>query len=215
MYYKLIYISQSKEKKNIFRLYLVNVVFDLVKCALIDIPQFILIAIIFSFLFRESSSGTTTFIILIALLLVAQLIYVLLNQFRKREPYVFINRAGITLHARNFENYGIGVFPKQDIFIAYDEIKDCYISVPYTMEKNIGFAYKNMLTDATDFFKGRIGFRHKTEQPHILPSIADGRYDCKCVLVRLHNKYTIVLPIDNCEQFLQSFKKYSSGNSGE
>ena len=65
------------------------------------------------------------------------------------------------------------------------------------------------------FLKGKIGFRHKTNVPYIFPSLADGRYDQECVLVRLFNNYIIVLPMDHCEQFLQNFKKYSSCNSGE
>ncbi len=215
MYCKLIYNNKTNKIKNIFRLYLINVIFDLVKCALINVPQLILITTLFSVLFHEIPNAKKGLRILIVSLLIAQLVFILLNQFRKREPYVFISSAGILLHIRSFENYGIGIFPKQDMLIPYSKIKDCYISVPYTMERNMGIAYKNMCMDASNFLKGKIGFRHKTEVPYIFPSIADGRYDQKCVLVRLFNNYTIVLPIDHCEQFLQNFKKYSSCNSGE
>ena len=215
MYCKLIYNNKTNKIKNIFRLYLINVIFDLVKCALINVPQLILITTLFSVLFHEIPNAKKGLRILIVSLLIAQLVFILLNQFRKREPYVFISSAGILLHIRSFENYGIGIFPKQDMLIPYSKIKDCYISVPYTMERNMGIAYKNMWMDTSDFFKGKIGFRHKTEVPYIFPSIADGRYDQKCVLVRLFNNYTIVLPIDHCEQFLQNFKKYSSCSSGE
>ncbi len=215
MYCKLIYNNKTNEIKNVFRLYLINVLFDLVKCTLINVLQLILITTLFSVLFHEIPNAKKGLSILIVSLLIAQLVFILLNQFRKREPYVFISSAGILLHIRNFENYGIGIFPKQDTLIPYNKIKDCYISVPYTMEKNMGFAYRNMWSDASNFFKGKIGFRHKTEVPYILLTIADGRYDQECVLVRLFNNYTIVLPIDHCEQFLQNFKKYSSCNSGE
>lgn len=144
MYCKLIYNNKTNKIKNIFRLYLINVIFDLVKCALINVPQLILITTLFSVLFHEIPNAKKGLSILIVSLLIAQLVFILLNQFRKRDPYVFISSAGTLLHICNFENYGIGIFPKQDTLIPYNKIKDCYISVPYTMERNMGIVYKNM-----------------------------------------------------------------------
>ena len=53
MYCKLIYNNKTNKIKNIFRLYLINVIIDLVKCALINVPQLILITTLFSVLFHE------------------------------------------------------------------------------------------------------------------------------------------------------------------
>lgn len=40
------------------------------------------------------------------------------------------------------------------------------------------------------------------------PAIAGGRYDKECILLELNNKRIIVIPIDECEEFLELFNKY-------
>lgn len=93
------------------------------KCALINVPQLILITTLFSVLFHEIPNAKKGLRILIVSLLIAQLVFILLNQFRKREPYVFISSAGILLHIRSFENYGIGSFQSRTCLFRIVKLK--------------------------------------------------------------------------------------------
>lgn len=208
---------ESKEKKiiNTIKLFALNFILDFIKVLFINIPVFLIIFFFFSivrdlFSLQVDFDYSTVGYIVILCIIIIELVAICISEYRQRQLYVFVRFDGITIHNRSYENFGVNQRPKRKTFIPYSRILSCYSAIPYNIEKNAWFMYKNTFDDVNNFFKQTIGVRHIMNAPLVLPAINGGRYDEECVMLELDNNITVALPINECGQFLEIFQKYSS-----
>lgn len=215
MLFKLHYSSKKKKVINTIRLYFINLLFDYIKITLINIPLFFLIFFIFSSFMLPISENTSVNLSKISnsifiLLLVIEFVTVCIVEYKQRHVYVLLHSQGIIIHAGNYESFGISQIPKKDIFIPYSRILSCYIAIPYNIEKDVSFMYRNTFDDIRAFCKHTIAKRHLMNIPLVLPSIKGGRYEEECIMVELDNNRIIAFPINECSEFLEKFEEYFS-----
>lgn len=147
----------------------------------------------------ETEKDLLIFLAIIAIILELFMIYKTSIYFVKITP------KGVYLHHGNFVHYGLHQFPTINTTIPFKNILSCKIGIPVNCPRNFRYTYYNqffMIKRYIDLKRGR-EVEYMKE-----PSIAGGRYDKECILLELDNKRIIVIPIDECEEFLELFNKY-------
>lgn len=119
--------------------------------------------------------------------------------------YVKITSKGIYLHHGNFVHYGLHQFPTINTTIPFKNIISCKIGIPVDCPPNFRYSYYNHISMIKRYFDIKRG---KEVEYMKEPAIAGGRYDEECILLELDNKRIVVIPIDECEEFLELFNQY-------
>lgn len=119
--------------------------------------------------------------------------------------YIKISSKGILIHNGNTIHFGLRQQFRFNTMVSFDRIKKCYIEIPIDCPKTYSYLiYKKFGGNDEYFDYIRKAGIIKTKEP----ALADGRYDEKCILLELDNKRIIVIPIDECEKFLELFNQY-------
>lgn len=148
---------------------------------------------------NETEKDLLIFLAIIAIILELFMIY------KTSIYYVKITPKGVYLHHGNFVHYGLHQFPTINTTIPFKNILSCKIGIPVNCPRNFRYTYYNqfyMIKRYIDLKRGR-EVEYMKE-----PAIPGGRYDKECILLELDNKRIIVIPIDECEEFLELFNKY-------
>lgn len=119
--------------------------------------------------------------------------------------YIKISSKGILIHNGNTIHFGLRQQFRFNTMVSFDRIKKCYIEIPIDCPKTYSYLiYKKFGGNDEYFDYIRKAGVIKTKEP----ALAGGRYDEKCILLELDNKRIIVIPIDECEKFLELFNQY-------
>lgn len=119
--------------------------------------------------------------------------------------YVELTPKGIFIHHGNFSHYGLRQFFRINVNISYARIVNCKIGIPVDCPPNFRYTYYNQLKMIKKYFDLKQG---KEVEYMKEPAIAGGRYDEECILLELDNKRIVVIPIDECNEFLELFNQY-------
>lgn len=119
--------------------------------------------------------------------------------------YIKISSKGILIHNGNTIHFGLSQQFRFNTMVSFDRIKKCYIEIPIDCPKTYSYLIYKKIGGNDEYFDYiRKAGVIKTKEP----ALADGRYDEKCILLELDNKRIIVIPIDECEEFLELFNQY-------
>lgn len=119
--------------------------------------------------------------------------------------YVELTPKGVFIHHGNFMHFGLHQFLRINVNVPYNRIVSCKIGIPVDCPRNYRYTRYNQLFMIIRYFD----LKHGREVEYMKePALAGGRYDEKCILLELDNKRIIVIPIDECEKFLELFNQY-------
>lgn len=119
--------------------------------------------------------------------------------------YVKIGSHGVLIHNSNTEHFGLGQRNRLNVIVPYERVVRCYIEIPVDCPDNYKYKKYNRFGANENYFdyKRKVGVM-KTKEP----AIAGGRYNEECILLELDNKRIVVIPIDECDAFLELFDQY-------
>lgn len=125
--------------------------------------------------------------------------------WRTSNFYVELTPKGVFIHHSNFSHFGLHQFLRMNVNVPYKRIVDCKIGIPVDCPRNYRYTRYNQLYLLIRYFD----LKHGREVGYMKePALAGGRYDEKCILLELDNKRIIVIPIDECEKFLELLNQY-------
>ena len=119
--------------------------------------------------------------------------------------YVKIDSQGVLIHNSNTEHFGLRQCSRLNVIVPFNRIVHCYKEIPVDCPNNYRYKKYNKFgaNDVYFDYKRKVGVT-KTKEP----AISGGRYSEECVLLELDNKRIIVIPIDECEEFVELLDKY-------
>lgn len=138
-------------------------------------------------------------------ILVIEIFISVLIALKSNKRYVKIDSKGVLIHNSNTEHFGLGQRNRLNVIVPFERVVGCYIEIPVDCPDNYKYKKYNKFGANEIYFDyiRKVGVM-KTKEP----AIAGGRYDKECVLLELDNKRIIVIPIDECEEFLELFNQY-------
>lgn len=138
-------------------------------------------------------------------ILVIEIFISVLIALKSNKRYVKIDSKGVLIHNSNTEHFGLGQRNRLNVIVPFERVVGCYIEIPVDCPDNYKYKKYNKFGANEIYFDyiRKVGVM-KTKEP----AIAGGRYDKECILLELDNKRIIVIPIDECEEFLELFNKY-------
>ena len=109
------------------------------------------------------------------------------------------------IHHGNFVHFGLRQTFRMNVNVPYDRIVNCKKGVPVDCPPNYRYTYYSQLRT----IKRYVDLKSGKDIPYMTePAIAGGRYNEECILLELDNKRIIVIPIDECDAFLELFDQY-------
>lgn len=138
-------------------------------------------------------------------ILVIEIFISVLIALKSNKRYVKMDSKGVLIHNSNTEHFGLGQRNRLNVIVPFERVVGCYIELPVDCPDNYKYKKYNKFGANEIYFDyiRKVGVM-KTKEP----AISGGRYDKKCILLELDNKRIIVIPIDECEEFLELFNKY-------
>lgn len=138
-------------------------------------------------------------------ILVIEIFISVLIALKSNKRYVKMDSKGVLIHNSNTEHFGLGQRNRLNVIVPFERVVGCYIEIPVDCPDNYKYKKYNKFGANEIYFDyiRKVGVM-KTKEP----AIAGGRYDKKCILLELDNKRIIVIPIDECEEFLELFNQY-------
>jgi|GEM_PF-1604943 len=119
--------------------------------------------------------------------------------------YVELTPKGVFIHHGNFVHFGLRQTFRMNVNVPYDRIVNCKKGVPVDCPPNYRYTYYSQLRT----IKRYVDLKSGKDIPYMTePAIAGGRYNEECILLELDNKRIIVIPIDECDAFLELFDQY-------
>lgn len=206
MNFKFQYSSKAKEVYSKINLFIGWLIIDIAFTLIIDIILFIPITVIIDKIYtlftnkiEVPSSFSTPALIILGII---ELMVIIVIECKRRNVYVRLYPYGVYICNNNFARFQSNQWYKLNATISFCDIVDCYSMIPSNVPKNYLYQY----LEPIKMTSRRFGF---SNAPYYVPAIASGRYDEECVLLELKNGKTIVLPIDQCDEFIELFNKYS------
>lgn len=137
--------------------------------------------------------------------LVIEIFISVLIALKYNKRYVKIDSKGVLIHNSNTEHFGLGQRNRLNVIVPFERVVCCYIEIPVDCPDNYKYKKYNRFGANEIYFdyRRKVGVMKTKES-----AIAGGRYNEQCVLLELDNKRIIVIPIDECEEFLELFNKY-------
>lgn len=125
--------------------------------------------------------------------------------FKCNKRYVKVDSQGVLIHNSNTEHYGLRQCNRLNVIVPFNRIVRCYKEIPVDCPNNYTYKKYNRFGANEIYFDyiRKVGVMKAKE-----PAISGGRYDKECILLELDNKHIIVIPIDECEEFLELFNQY-------
>lgn len=133
------------------------------------------------------------------------MLFVLVFEKKRRIGYVRIDQRGVYIYTGTGETFGYFSANPMGVLITFDKIKGFYCGVPYGMQKNFAYIYKNSFDFLNKIIRANRGITHSQK---LIPAIAKGKYDEDCILIELSNGTTAVLPVDNIDKFSKYLTEY-------
>lgn len=190
-------------------LFIEYVMLDILITVLIDIPLFFFILLGVGEVFTslkgvETVPGSLSHLVILILAVIELFIIVVIECIR-RNTYVSIDYNGVYVYNNNSVKFGMKQFYKRSATIPFSKITCCYVSVPNNVPRNYRYQYFSAFRNIGRSINSYLG---NTNNPYYIPAVSRGRYDKECVLLELINGKTVVLPIDECDEFVERFNKY-------
>jgi len=124
---------------------------------------------------------------------------------KNSQYYVKIDYRGVKISNYSFLHYGLRQPFRMNVIIPFDRIVGCTSSIPVDCPPNFRYAHYN----GREMIARRRNLKRGKDINYIRePALAGGRYDKECVLLELDNKRIIVIPIDECDEFVELLDKY-------
>lgn len=202
MEYKLQYKSVFAKAYHSFLFYVCFAVIALLLFLVIDL----LFLIVFSLFAAKHLSITEQGIYDFAgLVLVIEFFISIFVALKCNKRYVTISPQGVFIHNSNTEHFGLGQRNRLNVIVPFECIADCFIEIPADCPQNYKYKKYNRFGSNGIYFdyRRKVGVV-KTKEP----AISGGRYDEECILLELDNKRIVVIPIDECHEFLELFNQY-------
>lgn len=198
--YKFKYSSKLREKYNFITLFIALVLIDIGILIVVDFllffPIFYIIGLLHELITGIVECPDRVLYSAWISILVIELIIIIIVEIKRRFTYCQIREKGIYIYNNNFAKFGCGSIFKRNATIRYSKIENCYIAIADFVPKNYSWM---------SLFK-RIHRRIlKSEQYDYIPAIADGDFENECIILELKNGKAVVMPIENCEQFLKDY----------
>lgn len=150
---------------------------------------------------------------ILASLVIIELIIIIIIECKRRNTYVSIDYRGVYVYNNNGMKFGVGQWYRRNAVIPFGKIVKCYSEVPKNVPKNYRYQYFAVFKHFARDFNQIIG---KENSPYYLPAVSRGRFDEECVILELTTGKSVVLPIDECKQFVDLYNQYigriSKGN---
>ncbi len=206
MKFKFQYSSKAKEIYSKINLFIGWIIIDIAFTLIINIILFIPVTLIIDkiyTLFTNKIEVPATFSTPILIVLgIIELIVIIFVECKRRDVYVELNCNGVYIHNNNGMRFQPKQWYKLNASISFYDIVDCYSMTPKNVPKNYLYQYIAPVKNIS---------RHLglSNNPYYIPAIASGRYSDECVLLELKNGKTIVLPINDCDKFIELFNVYS------
>ncbi len=139
------------------------------------------------------------------LVLVIETFISVLIALKLNKRYVKIGSQGVLIHNSNTEHFGLGQRNRLNVIVPFEHIVCCYIEIPFDCPDNYKYKKYNRFGANEIYFdyRRKVGVM-KTKEP----AISGGRYDEENILLELDNKRIIVIPIDECKEFLELLDRY-------
>lgn len=207
MKFKLQFSSKGREiysKINLFfGFFIIDFVFTLIFNMIFFIPVTLIIDEVYFILHAGETEVPEAFSvpILIALAII-ELIVIIIAECKKRNVYVRLDYRGVYICNYNLMRFQSNQWYKLNATLKFYDIENCYTMIPIDVPKNYLYQY----FEPFRMTSRHLGLSHK---PYYVPAIASGRYDEECVLLELKNGKTVVLPIDDCDEFVSLFYEYA------
>lgn len=197
------YIKYAKITKRIFYSVLSFIVFSFIYTFFISLINVFLF--LFVGIFESTDFSNEILSAVLKLILLAEAVIIFVLSFKRINPYIKILPKGIFIYNNNFQHFGLCQFHRINITIPYCKIVKCTKEIPIDCPINYNYKAYNYFIENKQYqeYKRRRGSVRIKE-----PAIAGGRYDEECILLELDNKRIIVIPIDECAEFLDLFNQY-------
>lgn len=201
MKYNLKFSNKFRKAISVLVLFSVYVLIDIFFIAALDIIAF-LIMLCFITVFDWNLA---LFMELFKLTIIIEVIFIIFIEIKRRSPYVKITPKGVLIYNSNGVHFGLRQYYRLNAVAPYDRIVSCKIGIPVDCPPNYRYQRYNTLFMIKRYFD----LKHGKDVSYMKePAIAGGRYDEECILLELDNKRIIVIPIDECSEFLEQFNKY-------
>lgn len=135
--------------------------------------------------------------------LVIEFLIVLAINIKRRFLYCQMRYKGVYIYNNNFTKFGYGKFYKLNATIPYSEIETCYKARAVDCPPTYRYQYYYLFT----YLSKKI---NKDTSYGYIPPILYGDYDSECVILQLHNKKIVPLPIEDCDGFIEEFERWCS-----
>lgn len=135
------------------------------------------------------------------IVLVLELLFIVIVEFKRRITFCQLKGNGVLIYNNCFQKFGYGSFVKRCATVPYNQIELCYKAIPTGCPKTYRYQYYYPLSSLKKKIAKDTSYRY-------IPPIAHGAYDSECVILQLHNKKIVPLPIDDCDGFIEEFKRW-------
>lgn len=204
MKFKLEYRNKSSEIYSKIKLFIaffiIDIAFTLPMNFVFILPVMFIVSKIYTLFTGEIEVPESISNTALIILLIIELAVIIAVEIKRRNQYVRLDYRGVYI----CNNNGVRFQPKQwykiNATISFYDIVDCYSMKPSNVPKNYRYQYIAPIKDTAR----HLGLSNK---PYYIPAIANGRYNEECVLLELKNGKTIVLPIDNCDDFISAYNE--------
>lgn len=199
--YRLTYSSKFQKINNFISLLFSTSLLDCGVAAVIDIvllfPIMYITGNAYLKIMKTEEVPKHYFLYCFLFLACVEFVIILIVEIKRRFIYCEFREKGIYVYNNNGVKFGYGNIFKKNAIIPYDEINACYISTGEFVTKSYS---------ALSYFKRfKNRLLHESKYDYI-PAIAYGDFENDCIILELENKKGVVLPIENCEQFIAEYE---------
>lgn len=204
MKYRFVYPSNSIKIADSFIAWVQTVFYDFCITVIINILIFLPTLLIIEYTYvivMNADEVPVSFIkTSYSVIFIIEILFIAFIEIKRRFTYCELKSYGLYIYNNNGMKFGYGNWYKRNATIPYSQIELCYISkadfVPKNYWKQIWFI---------SMFRYLNRKINKSSTYDYIPAIANGNYKSNCIIIELKNKKAVVLPIDDCDDFLSKY----------
>lgn len=199
MYYKFTFPNKFTKYFSLIKTFIALFIIDCGVTLLVDILLFLPVLYVTEELYvlimnvDEVPSSYLYFCFIGIVLL--ELVVIIATEIKRRFVYCKFEPKGIYIYNNNFARFGYGKPFKMNVTIPYNKINSCYIANGNFVQKDYRYWIYNKIKKAFN-----------RDEYDYMPVIACGDYNNDCIILELKNRNGIVIPIEDCQQFLDEYK---------